>query len=325
VGYINLEQTNFDLFNPWNFTGGGQRFAANIRAGQFRRDLSISLTEPWFLDRQLALGGELYYRNALFFSDFFNQLNVGASIFIRKPINDLSFLRLDYRIENIELDADNTPNAAYFANLEDQYMRSAVGVSYTFDSRDSNQIPRQGHKIEAGLNYSGIGGDVNTVVLTSRVEKYWNLPGDTIFSVTGEFGVSDSLNDDEVPIFDRQFLGGPRTLRGFEFRDVGSINDGTRDALSQETIGGNTMGWVALEYTVPLFEQVRGAVFYDAGFLNADSWNLAPSDFYADAGFGIRLNLPLGPLAFDYAIPVTTPDPLADKGGQFNFYLDYKF
>ncbi len=325
VGYINLEQTNFDLFNPWHFTGGGQRFAANIRAGQFRRDLSISLTEPWFLDRQLALGGELYYRNALFFSDFFNQLNVGASIFIRKPINELSFLRLDYRIENIELDPDNTPNAAYFQGLDDQYMRSAIGASYTFDSRDSNQIPRQGHKLEAGLTYSGIGGDVNTVVLTSRAEKYWNLPGDTILSVTGEFGVSDSLNDDEVPIFDRQFLGGPRTLRGFEFRDVGPRDVGPPGTASNEVIGGNSMAWVALEYTVPLFEQVRGAVFYDAGFVNADSWDLAPSDFYADAGFGIRLNLPLGPLAFDYAIPVTTPDPLADKGGQFNFYLDYKF
>lgn len=321
VGYVNVEQTNCDIFNPWHFTGGGQRFQANIRAGQFRRDLSLSLTEPWFLDRQLALGGELYYRNALFLSDFFDQLSVGASIFIRKPIDKFSFARFDYRIENIELDADNGANATYFQNnVDGEYMRSALGASYTFDSRDSNQIPRMGHKLEAGVTYSGLGGDVNTLVFTSRAEKYWNLPGDTILSLTGEIGVSDSMDDDEVPIFDRQFLGGPRTLRGFEFRDVGP-----RDAASNEVIGGGTMAWASVEYSIPLFEQVRGAAFYDIGFVNEDSWDMAPSDFYSDAGLGLRLNLPIGPLAFDYAIPMSSPDEEADKGGQFNFYLDYKF
>jgi len=128
------------------------------------------------------------------------------------------------------------------------------------------------------------------------------------------------LNDDEVPIFDRQWLGGARTLRGFEFRDVGP-----RDDASEETIGGNSMAWLSVEYTIPLFEQVRGAVFYDAGFLNADSWDFSPGDLYTDAGIGLRLNLPFGPLAFDYAFPLQVPDERADKGGQFQFYLDYRF
>jgi outer membrane protein insertion porin family len=74
-----------------------------------------------------------------------------------------------------------------------------------------------------------------------------------------------------------------------------------------------------------LFEQVRGAVFYDAGFVNEDSFDFSPGDYYSDYGIGLRLNLPFGPLAFDYALPVEAPDAEADKGGQFNFYLDYKF
>jgi outer membrane protein insertion porin family len=81
-----------------------------------------------------------------------------------------------------------------------------------------------------------------------------------------------------------------------------------------------------VEYTFPLIERVRGAVFYDVGVVNAKSWDLG-SGIYHDAGVGLRLNLPFGPLAIDYAIPLGTPsgDKAADKGGQFQFYLDYKF
>lgn len=321
VGYVTMEQTNFDMLNPWNFTGGGQRFTASVRAGNLRRDFSVSLVEPWFLDRQLALGGELFYRNALFFSDYFNQANMGGSIYLRKPLGEKAYLRTEYRLENIEIDADNgRANGDYFENLEGDYVRSSLGLNYVFDNRDSNQTPREGHKIDAGINYAGLGGDVNTITFTAAGQKYWNLKWDTILSINGEVGLVDSLDDKDVPIFDRQFLGGARTVRGFEFRDVGP-----RDAASQETIGGNSMAWASVEYTVPLFEQVRGAVFYDAGFVNADSWDVSPSDLYTDAGVGLRLNLPFGPLAFDYAFPLQSPDPIADKGGQFQFYLDYRF
>ena len=324
VGYVTMEQTNFDLFNPWHFTGGGQRFTASVRAGAQRRDLTISLVEPWFLDKQLALGGELFYRNALFFSDYFNQSNAGASIFLRKPLGENAFVRTEYRLETIGIDPDDDgitgTDDDYFAALDGDYLRSSVGLNYVFDNRDSNQTPREGHKIDAGVNYAGIGGDVNTITFTATAQKYWNLKWDTILSVNGEVGLVDSLDDEEVPIFDRQFLGGARTLRGFEFRDVGP-----RDAASAETIGGNSMAWASVEYTVPLFEQVRGAVFYDAGFVNAESWDISPSDLYTDAGLGLRLNLPFGPLAFDYAFPLQVPDPVADKGGQFQFYLDYRF
>lgn len=324
VGYINLEQTNFDIMNPWRFTGGGQRFSASIRAGAERQEFTMSLVEPWFLDRQLALGGELFYRSALYFSDYYDQSNMGGALFLRKPLGEKAYLRGEYRFEKIEIDPDNDgivgTDDDYFAALEGDYIRSSLGLNYVLDTRDSNQTPREGHKVDVGLNYAGVGGDVNTITFSASAQKYWNLKWDTILSVNAEIGMVDSTNDEDVPIFDRQFLGGARTLRGFEFRDVGP-----RDAASKEVIGGNSMGFLSVEYSVPLFEQVRAAAFYDAGFVNADSWDISPSDLYTDAGVGLRLNLPFGPLAFDYAVPLQSPDDEADKGGQFNFYLDYKF
>jgi outer membrane protein insertion porin family len=345
VGFLTLEQSNFDLFNPWNFTGGGQRFAMNLRLGSERSEASISLTEPWFLDQQLALGGELFYKQSDYFSDFYEQTNVGAAISLRKPLGAKGSIRGEFRLENVEIDSeidstDTFPNGTGGTGLNPvptnganselsqeaiggDFLRSALGVNYIYDTRDSSIQPRSGHKIDIGATYAGLGGDVDTFTLSLQGQKYWNLKWDSIFSINGEFAFVDSVGDDEIPVFERMFLGGGRTLRGFEFRDVGPRDTG----YTEDVFGGNSLGFVSLEYTVPIIETVRAAIFYDTGFVNADSWDPSPSDLYSDIGVGIRLKLPISPLplALDYAIPVSSPDDEADQGGQFNFYLNYQY
>jgi outer membrane protein insertion porin family len=327
VGFLNLEQSNFDLFNPWNFTGGGQRFAMNLRLGSERSDFSVSLVEPWFMDQQLALGGELFYRQSNYFSDYFEQTNAGGALSLRKPIGNRSSLKLEYRLENITVDVDDDDDliGSQIPQEDGDYIRSALSLNYVYDSRDSTVTPRSGHKIDAGLTLAGgpFGGDVDIYTISVQGQKYWNLKWDTILSVNGELAIADATSG-EVPIFDRLFLGGGRTLRGFEFRDVGP-----RDTpnTSDEVIGGKSLGFLSFEYTIPVIENVRAAVFYDTGFVNSGSWDLSPGDLYSDVGVGVRLKLPISPLplALDYALPVSSPDEEADKGGQFNFYLNYTY
>jgi outer membrane protein insertion porin family len=336
VGFLTLEQSNFDLFNPWNFTGGGQRFAMNLRLGSQRSEASVSLVEPWFLDRQLSLGGELFYKQSTYFSDYYEQTNAGGAISLRKPLGAKGSIKGELRMENVQIDSEidendyigrNSPtdNGSYSElsqeNIGGDFFRSALSVNYLYDSRDSSIQPRSGHKVDLGLTYAGLGGDVDTITFSAQGQKYWNLKWDSIFSVNGELAFVDGSGD--IPIFERMFLGGGRTLRGFEFRDVGP-----RDSdYTNEVYGGNSLGYVSMEYTIPIIETVRGAVFYDTGFVNADSWDPSPSDLYSDVGIGIRLKLPISPmpLALDYAMPVSSPDEEADKGGQFNFYLNYQY
>jgi outer membrane protein insertion porin family len=337
VGFVTLEQTNFDLFNPWNFTGGGQRFGMNLRAGAERSEFSVSLVEPWFMDQQLALGGELFFKESSYFSDYYDQSNMGAAISLRKPLGAKSSIKGEYRLEQVEIDSEVDSSDVYPAgpngpsgaeselseeNIGGDYLRSALAVNYLYDSRDSGIQPRSGHKIDLGLTYAGLGGDVDTFTLSTQGQKHWNLKWDTILSLSGELAFVDSI-DGEVPIFERMFLGGGRTLRGFEFRDVGPRDTGYTD----EVYGGNSLGYLTVEYTIPIIENIRAAVFSDTGFVNADSWDPSPSDIYSDVGVGIRLKLPISPLplALDYAIPISSPDDDADKGGQFNFSLSSQF
>ncbi|MBC7980998.1 MAG: outer membrane protein assembly factor BamA [Armatimonadetes bacterium] len=323
VGFLTLEQSNFDIMNPWAFTGGGQRFGMNLRLGSERSEFSVSLVEPWFLDQKLSLGGELFYRQSSYFSDVYDQTNAGAAVFIRKPLTEKSSLKLEYRLEQIGIDVEKGASPA-FQNEDGDFLRSALTLNYLYDNRDSTIQPRKGERLDVSLTVAGgiFGGDVDTVTLSAQGAKYWNLKWDTILSLNGELAFADAINDD-VPIFERLFLGGGRTLRGFEFRDIG----GPRDAASDEVLGGQSLGYVSVEYTVPIIETVRGAVFYDMGFVNDGSFDIVPEDLYSDIGVGIRLKLPISPipLALDYAVPVSSPDNEADKGGQFNFYLNYQY
>ncbi len=335
VGFLTLEQANFDLFNPWNFTGGGQRFAMNLRAGSEQAEFTVSVTEPWFLDQQLALGTELFYRESSYFSDYYDQTNVGGAVSLRKPFGPKGSLKGEYRLENINIDSEVT--SADYGGQGDQselwegliggdYLRSALSLHYIYDSRDSIIQPRSGEKFDIGATLAGgpLGGDDDTFSISARGGKYWNLKWDTILSVNGELASVDSVGDNDVPIFERMFLGGGRTLRGFEFRDIGPRD---KKKYTNEVYGGNSLGYVSVEYTIPIIETVRAAVFTDNGFVNGSSWDMDPSELYSDIGFGIRLMLPISPLplALDYAIPVASPDKEADKGGQFNFSLSTQF
>lgn len=324
VGYINIEETNFDI-TKWSnsrggkrFRGGGQRFGMDLRLGTKRRDFKIALTEPWFLGQRLALGGELYYQESLYYSNLYDQRNVGGSIFLRKPVGKKAYIKAAYRLEQINIDLDqDLPVGSVFNGFGGDFLRSQLSLNYVYDSRDALINPRSGEKIDLGIAYSGLGGDVETFGFSATASKHWNLWWDSIFTLRGELNV---VEGDNIPVFELQKLGGSRNLRGFDFADVGP-----RDAATGEVYGGQTSGYATAEITFPIVDRVRFATFVDAGFVNKEAFDFNPSDLFVDAGVGLRLDLPVGPLAIDYGIPVSSPDDKADKGGQFNFYINYAF
>lgn len=322
VGYINVEETNFDITNPWSFKGGGQRFGLNLRMGSETQDFKLSLTEPWFLGQRLSFGGEVFYRSAQNLSDYYEQRNVGGALFLRKPLGNRSYISTDLRFEKIRVDVkSDVPDDSLFQEVEGRFTRPALSLNYVYDSRNALQTPRKGHKIDIGVTTTleGLGGDSDSFLFNITGSKFWNLWYDSILEFSGSIDMVETLSG-STPIYDRQFLGGARNLRGFEYRDVGP-----RDSATGGVIGGNSAAYATVEWSFPLVSTVRGAVFYDAGMVNLDSWDFGLSDYHSDAGFGLRMNLPFGPIALDYGFPLRTPDPEADNGGQFNFYIDYEF
>ena len=121
-----------------------------------------------------------------------------------------------------------------------------------------------------------------------------------------------------VPFYDRFFLGGPQTLRGFEFRAVGPKD------VNGEPLGGKTYGFVSLEYSLDVVKPVRAAIFYDGGFLNTNAYDFSPAGYNDNFGVGLRLFVAGAPLSLDFGVPLTT-DRFNKKGTQFNFSFGTRF
>ncbi len=321
VGFLDLTQTNFDITDWPSFRGAGQRFNMNARFGLERRDFSMSLTEPWFMGQKLSFTTALFYRSLFFLSDRYDQTEAGGSVGFRKPLGEHAYFDATYTLQNVTID-DIDPNSSEIIKAEEgDYLQSKIDFTFVHDTRNELFIPRKGHKLELGLMTSGsfLGGDVDAYGLNFQGAQYFNLPGDTILSFEGALRTVDNWGDgDGVPIFERLFLGGANNLRGFDYREVGP-----KDEFG-EPIGGGTSAYLTAEFTFPIFEKVRGAVFYDVGFVNLDAYDLSTADLNSNVGIGLRLFLPIGPIRVDFGVP-TKADEFNDSSGRFQFNVGYKF
>jgi outer membrane protein insertion porin family len=320
VGFVELTQGNFDLFNWPTFTGGGQKFRVRLQYGTQRKDFLLSLTEPYFLDRRLSLSGQLFYSEADYLSVEYSQRNYGFTIEMRKPITSSMYASLAYQLQEVDIFNVSSTASSFIDSQEGSFTESKILSSLVFDRRDNPLLTRTGQRATLSPFIAGgfLGGDIQIYGWDLEAAQYFRLKWDTILLLDAEVATVDTWgNGSEVPIFERLYLGGANNLRGFPYRQVGP-----QDATG-EPIGGQSMARATIEWTFPIVEQARGAVFYDTGFVNADPWSFDFKHIASDIGVGIRLNLPIGPMRLDYGYPLQRDG--YNGGGHFNFSVGYQF
>lgn len=344
VGYAEVSQGNFDLFNPPYFTGGGQKMRVRVQLGTKRQDMELSFIEPWFLNRKLSLGVDLYRRTLNYESpnNIYDQDRTGARVSLSRALgSDFIIGTLTYTVENIGINLNNgwngflpgfppitpnVPNAILDEVGDNLYQR--FGASLAYDTRNSVQLPNHGQRSELTTEFSA--GDKSYYKIELR--SSWYFPGlykGHVIEAGGRAGFTDSLSGGEVPFYDRFYLGGLYSLRGFKFRNIAprqAYNPSTPNVV-EEPIGGNSYWFGSLEYSLPIFEKdsgpsLRFAMFYDIGAVSEDSYSF-DSQYSDNWGLGIRLNIPrLGPLRLDYGFPITH-DKFNSSSGKFQFGVGY--
>jgi len=320
VGFAELTQGNFDLFNWPTFTGGGQKFRLRVQYGTQRKDFLLNVTEPYFLDRRLSLSGQLFYTEADYLSVEYNQRNYGFTIDLRKPITSFIYVSLGYQLQDIDIFNVSSGASAFIKSQEGSFTESKIISSVVFDRRDNALLTRTGQRITLAPFVAGgfLGGNTQIYGWDLEGSQYFRLKWDTILLINGEIATVDNWgNGSGVPIFERLYLGGANNLRGFPYREVGPQD------VTGEPIGGLSMARATVEWTFPIIEKARGAIFYDTGFVNSDAWSFGFKHIASDVGVGIRLNLPIGPLRLDYGYPLQRDG--YNGGGHFNFSVGYQF
>lgn len=321
LGFVEVAQGNFDITNWPKFTGGGQKARARLQYGAERQDYTVSFVEPWFLDKKLALSVDAWYRTASFYSTLYDQSNLGFATRLEKPWGQFWRTGVGYRLEEIGIYNISQSASSIIQQEAGFQLKSSVNANAVYDSRDNVFLTRRGNRTEFFSELAGgpLGGDVQIYKMSVESSQYFEVFKDNIVILMAAAGVADNWGDGtRVSIFDRYFLGGANNLRGFSFRAVSPYD------AAGEPIGGLTFHNHTAEYTFPIIDRVRGAVFYDGGFVNAQAWDFSLNDYNADVGVGLRLNLPIGPIRLDYGYPIIFNEN-NKSNGKFQFNVGYQF
>ncbi len=325
MGFIEVAQNNFDLTNPPAFTGDGQRLAVRTSVGTIRRDYELSFTEPWIFDYPLLFGFDLYNRTHLRESDIgfgYDEERRGGALRLGKEFKE--YLRGDwtYRLERVEIsdvssDATQDLQAEIGANTI-----SSLTSALTWDRRDSVFSPTQGYVMSSSLETAGgfLGADKDFIKSITSGGVYFSPWQKWVLSAQLRVGWASEFGDtDDVPIYERFFAGGANTIRGYRERHIGP-----RDPNTNDPIGGKAMIIGNLEYTFPIVELLKGAIFYDAGNVWRRSGDIGSGEYRQGAGLGMRVKTPIGPVKVDWGYPINPPSG-ERKSGRFHFNISRGF
>ena len=342
-----VQQSNFDIFAPDKlFRGGGQKGRIYVAAGPRIQSYEASVTEPYFLDRLLELTVEAYRRNRWF--DDYDIIRSGGAATLAYPVKFWPtwepFGRFGVRLGGEFIQFDDVENKYYTYKGESKkwlkeedhkYGDAAEGVVRIFwahDDRDNFRMPTTGSRTQIFLDIAG--GDNEYYRLGFNHRHYFSpwrdlVSGDSwakqhVFMVGARAETIDGFgSNDDVPIYNRMFLGGPQSIRGIEYRYVSPY---IKETNGSDYIpwGGQTLFCMNFEYTVPVVKMVRFAMFSDLGSVGEDDFDLDFSDTFAwTVGVGVRLDIPMFPSRLDFATPIEKPDHCEEE--VFSFSVGYDF
>jgi outer membrane protein insertion porin family len=203
------------------------------------------------------------------------------------------------------------------------------GASLAYDTRNSTTLPNGGQRTEFDPEF--VAGDVPFYKMELKTAWYFRgLFKGHVIEAVGRAGVANGLGGD-VPFYDRYYLGGLYSLRGFKYRNIAPRDPNYGNIqypnMPDEPIGGDSYWFGSVEYSLPIFETdngpgVRVALFYDAGAVGAQSYSFS-GNFDDDWGVGLHINIPrIGPLRLEYGIPIHH-DQYNGRSGKFQFGFGY--
>ena len=324
IGFMEISQNNFDLFNWGHFTGGGQKARFGLQASHDYTDAEISFTEPWFLDRyvsRLALNVDAFLRTHQY--NEYDEKRLGGSVGVSRHVPWVGRLGLSLQAEKVELDdvlkgnyhyLDDPTHEYRFTDEPDDYFLGSLKLHWVVDTRDRPFVPTSGARASASATYYGeaLGSDVDMYALDFQYRHYIPVIYSHTLNLYLRGNVIDTFDDaDDVPIGNRFFLGGGRNVRGFRNRAIGPKvvpDDDNIDGARYRSVGGQTRLQASVEYSVPLTKFFRLGVFYDIGNVWEDPYDFDFSEYASSVGGGLRLDFPGFPIRFDYAYPLEKDD-----------------
>ncbi|HEY2434138.1 MAG TPA: POTRA domain-containing protein [Vicinamibacterales bacterium] len=268
-------------FQTSNFMGRGETFSVSAQQGNRAKNYQVGFTEPFLFDRPITAGVNVFDQEIQYVGQY-TQASKGVNTVWGFPVGPFSRMFVTYSYEGVQV-KDLNPlyrNAATLANnpfLIDSLLTSQngerkiskIGPSFQHNSVDNPIFPTTGRKFTASFDLAGLGG--NTKFYDANVEAigYFKQTNRTSLGIRaawqylspyGSQCVGGVCAQSVLPIFEKVYLGGEYSIRGFDLRSVGP-----RDPASGLVIGGNKSILGNAEYLINIAGPVRLVLFYDIG------------------------------------------------------------
>jgi len=294
-----------------NFMGQGQDARLGATISGRTRQIDTSFTEPYFLDRDLSAGGDIFYSqtNNQDLSSY-NTSSEGFTLRMGYPLSQELRQRLNYSFHHDTISDVPSDASLYIVDQQGAATTSSVGQELDYDTRDSKLDPTLGFITHLNTDVAGAGGSRKWFRAKIGGTQYYPLADKWVLSGTAEVGQIWGI-DGPTKINERFFLGGD-TLRGFEYAGIGprDVTSGNQDAL-----GGNRFSRGSLELATPLPVPdefgLKGHIFVDGGTLGQSDEQLIPGHFFENgeslhlsSGVGVSWASPFGLVRLDYAEPI---------------------
>lgn len=287
--------------------------------------LDLSFVNPRIYDTDFGFSNNAY---AIWEEwDDFKKKTIGNTIRLFHPLGEYTSVSVGYRLDRYTLfDIPDSASRAY-KEYEGKNLSSVLSSSVTYDSTDSRERPTSGvvARLSAEYGGGGIGGNDNYFKPIGEMQSFHTLfrNPNHIFHWRGRVGGVFENSDKPVPVFDRFFIGGIDSIRGYDTEDLAP-----RDPEYHDEIGGDRMGFLNLEYIWTVHPEMGIALvpFFDIGY-NIDSKHQSDpfSELKKSVGLELRWRSPMGDLRFASGYPLDKNVKGDNPGGRFEFSMGQFF
>lgn len=288
-----------------NLLGRGQDLSVNFTISTVRQDIILGFTEPYFLNRDVEAGFDIFNTDQEFSESSFDRDVTGFTLRGGYPLAEFLSQDINYSLRR----EDITPDVGASQSIIDDAginLISVIGQSMFYDKLDDRINPTDGFFVEYSSSLAGLGGERNWIRNRLEGGHYFPIAEGLVFSTIAEAGFIFGLQGDDVEITDRFFLGGS-SFRGFQSAGVGP-----RDLANSNALGGNLLYKATAELLFPLGLPdelgLSGRAFAVAGSLaEVDESDFSVADtgsLRASVGVGLSWASPFGPVRLDLALPV---------------------
>jgi outer membrane protein insertion porin family len=290
-----------------NLLGKGYDLRAQFNISGARSTIDLSFTDPYFLDKDLSAGFDVFHRRFDRKESSFKETNTGAGLRMGYDLTEYTRHTISYTFSYDQVTHVSNHASDVIQDEEGSEFRSIIGHDIMYDRRDSKTDPRDGYYLSLSQDFAGVGGTVNYLRNTLGGGYFFPITKEFTLGATGEVGYIFGLFGDEVRVTDAFFLGG-QNLRGFKTGGVGPRDSDTDDSLGGKFRAEGTVQ-AAFPLGLPEEYQIRGRVFSDFGTLTGTDFedDIDLNDSAAlrlSVGVGLTWVSPFGPLAVDLAYPV---------------------